>query len=244
VSWARPGEKPERRDEIQPPMRGANPIHQRAGQHLIGEGLDRQGVVGRLDDAEAGDNGADQLVVHQRLAAGHEAGDAGLDEPRLESLPDPVRAVQHAVLAPVEPGRRPIAQQVGHHPAGLGGLIGEGMSHDAVRRVAGGLEPLLEQSRIPGDQLPRGVEDLAGAAAIEVQDDRLGDAEIVAEPAQDGGVGTGPGKDGLLVVAHGETVAVERGELGDHLVLGEAQVLELVHQHVVPSVAHLGAHVG
>ena len=62
----------------------------------------------------------------------------------------------------------------------------------------------------------------------------LGDAEVVPEAAQDGRVGAGPGEDGLLVVAHREAVAVPRGQLGDDLVLSQAQVLELVHQDVVP----------
>ena len=63
---------------------------------------------------------ADQLVVEQRLTAGHQARDAGLDQPGLDVLPDAVIAVQHRVVAPVEPRGRPVAQEVGQQPVGLG----------------------------------------------------------------------------------------------------------------------------
>ena len=61
------------------------------------------------------------------------------------------------------------------------------------------------------------------------------DAEVGPEALQDRGIGTGPGEDRLFVVSHGEAAAVSRGEVRDDLVLRQAQVLELVHQHVVPA---------
>ena len=90
-----------------------------------------------------------------------------------------------------------------------------------------------------GDQPAGGLEDLPGAAPVEVEDDGAAMPKSVPKPLQDRGVGAGPGEDRLLVVAHGEAVPVPGGELGDDLVLGQAQVLELVHQHVVPAAAHV-----
>ena len=225
-------------------MRGPDPLHQRRRQHLVGEGLDPERIVRSLDDPEAGDDHADQLVVEQRLAPRHQAGDARLDEPGLELLPDPVRAVQHRVVAPRAIRARPIAQQVAHHPFGLAGLVRERVGRHAVLRFAGGLEPLVEQAAVVGHQPPRRLEDLARAAPVQVEDDRVADPEVVAEPAEDGGIGAGPGEDRLLVVAHGEAVVVPRGQLGHDFVLGQAQVLELVHQHIVPTAADVGARVG
>jgi hypothetical protein len=236
-------EDPERRGQVEPAVARAHPVDQRRREHLLRERLDRQRIVRRLDDPEARHDGADQLVVHQRLASRHETGDAGFDQAGLEYLADAVGTVQHPVLAPVVARRRPVTQQVGHHPHGLAGFIGERVGVHAIIRVTGRLEPLLEQAGIAGDQPPRRVEDLSGAAAVEIEDDGRGNAEVVAEPAQDGRIGAGPREDRLLVVAHREAVPVPGGQLGDHFVLRQAQVLEFIHQHVVPPVAHAGAHV-
>jgi hypothetical protein len=155
------GEGPERPGQVEAPVARAHAVDQRRREHLVRERLHRQRIVRRLDDPEAGHDGTDQLVVHQRLPPGHEAGDPGFDQPGLQALPDAVGSVQHAVLAPVVARRRPVAQQVLHHPPGLAGFVREGVGGHAVVRVAGGLEPLLEQAWIAGDQAPCRVEDLA-----------------------------------------------------------------------------------
>ena len=103
---------------------------------------------------------------------------------------------------------------------------------------------LLEERRVLRDQPAGDLEDLPRAAAIPVEHDRLGDVEVGAEPVQDGGVGAGPGEDGLLVVAHREAVVVLGHEAGDDFVLRQAQVLELVHQHAVPPGAELRPRLG
>ncbi len=210
-------------------------IEQGPRKHSLRERLDDEGVVGGVQDSKAQDDVSDQRVVHECLAPGHQAGDSGSDQPGLERLPGRVIAVQHPVLTPGEPGGGLVAEQILQQPVRLGGLVGEHVHGDAMLGVAIGLEPLLEQAGIVGDQLPGGVEDLPGAAAIQVQNDRRVDAEVGPEALQDRGIGTGPGEDRLFVVTHGEAAAVSRGEVGDDLVLRQAQVLELVHQHVVPA---------
>jgi hypothetical protein len=111
--------------------------------------------------------------------------------------------------------------------------------HDAVLRVAVGLEPFVEQRRVAGDQAARHFEDLPGAAAVPIQHHGDPDLEVGPEALEDGGVGAGPAEDRLLVVAHGEAVAMDRREPGDDGVLRQAQVLELVHQDGVPVGADL-----
>ena len=111
-------------------------------------------------------------------------------------------------------------------------------------RLAIGLELLLEQRRVLRDEPPRHLEDLPRAAPVPVEHDRLGDVEVGAEAVEDGGVGAGPGEDGLLVVADREAVAVLCGQAGHDFVLGQAQVLELVHQDAVPAGPELRARLG
>ena len=153
-------------------------------------------------------------------------------------------AVQQRVVAPVEIAGGPVAQQIGEEPARLLQIVIERVRLHAVLRLAVGLELFLEQDRVPLDEPAGHLEDLPGAAVIPVENDRVGDVEVAAEALEDVGVGSGPGEDGLLVVAHREAVAVLRDQAGDDLVLRQAQVLELVHQDAVPSRAQLRARLG
>ena len=154
-----------------------------------------------------------------------------------------VRPIEQRVLSPLQAGDLPVAPEVLQQPDRLPRFVGEGVGSDAVLRLPVGLDLLVEQPRIAGDDLARGLEDLPGAAPVLVEHD-LADREVVAEALEDAGVGAGPGVDGLLVVAHGEAVPVGGAEAGDHLVLRQAQVLELIHQQRVPPAADLGRGVG
>jgi hypothetical protein len=60
----------------------------------------------------------------------------------------------------------------------------------------------------------------------------------VDELDEDARVGAGPGVDGLLLVADGEDVTVIAPDLADDLVLERIEILELVHEHIVPARAH------
>ena len=180
----------------------------RAGprKHALSERLHDERVVGGVQDSKAQHDVTDQRVVHECLTPGHQAGHAGLDQPRLEPLPDRVIAVQHRVLAPGQPDARRSRRRSSSSQSASADSSAKHLYGDAVLGFAVGLQPLLEQAGIAGDQPPRGLEDLAGAAAIQVENDRRVDAEVGPEAFQDRGVGAGPGEDGLLVVAHGEEV--------------------------------------
>src|SRR3954466_14555737 len=53
------------------------------------------------------------------------------------------------------------------------------------------------------------------------------------------GIRTGPGKDGLFVVAYTKNVAVHRSQLPQHTILHGAQILKFVDQEIVPPGAEL-----
>ena len=164
-----------------------------------------------------------------------------MDQPSLQQLTDAVGAVQQREVAPVEIARRLVAQEIGEQPVRFLSVVVEGVRPDAVLRLAIGLELLLEQRGVLRDEPACHLEDLPRAAAVPVEHDRFGDVEVGAEAVEDGGVGAGPGEDGLLVVADREAVAVLGGQAGHDLVLGQAQVLEFVHQDAVPAGPELRA---
>jgi hypothetical protein len=244
VTLGRTGVASQPADQVEVAEVRVHLVEERAGQQQLGQGLERERIVRRANHPERRGDVADHLVILERLALGEAAGHARLHEPALEQLADPVRPVQQRVLAPVESGRRAVGGQIGHQPARLLPLVLEAVRGHAMLRVAVGLELLFEERRVARDEPPRGLEDLAGAAPVPVQHHGVGDLEVGAEAIQNGGVGAGPGKDRLLVVAHGEAVAVIGRETGDHLVLRETQVLELVHQEAVPAGPDLGGRLG
>ena len=87
-----------------------------------------------------------------------------------------------------------------------------------------------------GEDPSSSLEDLARAAAVFVEYDRLGDVVVPAEANQHVRVRAGPCEDRLLVVTDREDIAVRRGEALEQVVLHVVHVLEFIDEHVVPAV--------
>ncbi len=130
-----------------------------------------------------------------------------------------------------------IGAKVGDQPGGFVVLIAEALHGHFMRRFRVGGELFLKQPRILRQHAAGGFEDLSGAAAVLVEDDRL-DVVIAAEALEHVGVGAGPGEDRLLVVADGEEVRMRRGQAFQQIVLHGVHVLEFVHEQVIPALGN------
>jgi len=140
-----------------------------------------------------------------------------------------VPAVEHRVVAPSQTGGRAVAPEVVEQPGSFFCFVTERECPDLVGRFPVGAELLLEQLGVVREHAPRGLEDLARAAAVLVQDDGSLDAVVTGEPHQDVRVRPRPGEDRLLVVADRKQVVVRRREALQEVVLDRVHVLELVH---------------
>ena len=219
---------------LAPPRGSAHAFEQRVRQHVGGQGLERHGVL-RIDDhPQRGGHLADHRVVGDGAAAGHATRDARFQKAPLELAADVVFAVQHRDVAPRQTVGRAVAREVLQDPCRLGRLIREPVHLDGEGRIPQRLEALVEQPRIPLHQLPSDREDRPCRAAILIEDDRL-HAVVGAKALDHFRIRPGPGEDGLLVVADGEQAAMRLGETRDDSVLHGTQVLELVHQEMVPT---------
>src|SRR5712692_9239971 len=95
-------------------------------------------------------------------------------------------------------------------------------------------ELLVEELGIVGEDPACGLENLVGTPAVAVEYDGPLDREILAESHQHPGVRAGPGEDGLLLIADGEDVSMwRRAPLQDFVLCG-VQILEFVHEQVIP----------
>ena len=228
-------EDAKRGDEIVPHTH-ARPdfLEQRCRKRPLRQRVQGLGIVGAPYDAQGVDDVGDDVVVHERLAACQPARHALAQELSFQQQAVSVVAIQHRGISPAGAAGGPILEDVANQPIGFRVLVGKASGLDVERRIAVGLDAFGEAGRIVRDQLSRSLEDLNGAAPILIQKDGLRHPELIAEPSQDRGIRAGPGEDRLLVVSHAEEVAVVGDEHLEQLVLGEVEILELVHQHVVP----------
>ena len=140
-------------------------------------------------------------------------------------------AIQDCVVAPT----LAVCHDILEEPGGFFLLVMEGVRGDLMRRLLVGGELLLEELRILRQHAARHLEDLAGAATVLVEDDRL-DVVIALEPHQHVRIRAGPGEDRLLVVAYRKEISMRLGELLEKVVLHGVDVLELVDQEIVPAI--------
>ncbi len=153
-------------------------------------------------------------------------------------------SIEEAILAPRQGGPRAILQQIRDQPPGLGRLLLEGLGVDLVLRVAVGHDVLLEQRRVSLYQMSGDVEDLPRAPLVEIEHDAAGGRKVLQESLEDPAVRSGPRKDRLLVVTDHEEVATLADQVLHDSVLGEVEILELVHQQVVESTPLVGPDIG
>ena len=185
-------------------------------------------------DPQRSDHVAHHVVFRDGVPPGEPTGDPGSQQPTFEMLAHAVLAIDDGVIPPPEPGGRLVGLEVVEQPRGFGVLVREGVGAYLVLGRPLGHESLVEQVRILGEDTARGLEDLVRAAAVAVEHDGLRDPEVLAEPAEHSRIGAGPGEDRLLVIPDREEVAMGRREPLQDLVLCRVQILELVHEQVVP----------
>src|SRR5437762_5106259 len=204
-------------------------------EHAARERLERDGVAGIAHDSQGGDHVLDDVVLDQRAATRQPAGNPRADEASLEVLADLVAAVQNRIVAPSQAGRRAVGKDILEQPRGFFFFISECERAHLVRRLLLRAELLLEQLGILRQHPPRGLEDLARAAAVLVQHNGPVDLVVAAEADEHVWVRPRPGEDRLLVIDDREEVAVRRRQALQEVVLDRVHVLELVHQEIVPA---------
>src|SRR6184192_1053722 len=138
-------------------------------EHAARERLERDGVAGIAHDSQGGDHVLDDVVLDQRAATRQPAGNPRADEASLEVLADLVAAVQNRIVPPSQAGRCAVGKDILEQPRGFFFFISECERAHLVRRLLLRAELLLEQLGILRQHPPRGLEDLARAAAVLVQ---------------------------------------------------------------------------
>src|SRR2546422_9217343 len=138
-------------------------------EHAARERLERDGVAGIAHDSQGRDAVLDDVVRDQRAAARQTTGNPRAHEASLEVLADFVLAIENRVVAPSQAGRRAVSKHVVDQPRGLFFFVSEGEGCHFERRLLLRAELLLEQLGILRQHPPRGLEDLARAAAVLVQ---------------------------------------------------------------------------
>jgi hypothetical protein len=133
-----------------------------------------------------------------------------------------------------------VTQYVGNEPAGLRLIVFEAVCQDFKHRLQLRVYLLLEKHGIAGDEPPGGLENLDRAATVLVQQNGVSQTEVVPEPADDLGISSCPREDGLFVVADSEETAMAFNQAPDDSVLIGIQILELIHEHIVPPRTQLG----
>ena len=217
-----------------------DPAPQHGRQHHPDEGFLAEPIVRVRDDPQRGDQVAHDRVVLERASGRQAAGNSGPEKLGLQGVADLVPAVQQPVFAPGQTGPGLIGHQIGEDPAGFRVFIRE--AHDGHRELGLplGAEGLpLEQARVLGEQQARGLEDLPRRAAVLVEHYVGVEPEVVGKLAEHARVRTGPGVDRLVVVTDDEQVPVLQREPAHHGVLSGVEILEFVHQQVIPARRHL-----
>ena len=209
IAAHRCGRTPGAREQIESPVGGADPARP-AGAAAPAR---------RTPRPRSGSSGArmmrrlatmpDQLVVEQRLAARHEAGNAGLDQAGSRAA---ARCGGTDRARRSRPSRvpRPPDRAAGRPPATRPRTLRR-RRRCAATQCSDSRSASSRFSNSPGLRVTsrRAVSKICREQR-RFRSSTIGLAmlEVVPEALQDGGVGAGPGEDGLLVVAHGEAVAV------------------------------------
>jgi hypothetical protein len=156
--------------------------------------------------------------------------------------PHPVLAVQDCVLSPAPFARVSVGDEVVEEPSTLDDLILKCVGIDVELGRSVGPQFLVEQRRVVTEQSAGGVENLFRASAVLVEHDRPLDSILPCESSEDLGIGASPRKDRLLVVPDRKEIAVRLGQVSENRELGGVEILELIHQQVIPPGSDLGGH--
>ena len=201
-------------------------------------------VVGRVhDDLEVGHDVADLRAVEEARAAHDLVGHSGAHEHVLEDARLRVGAVEHGHIV-VARARIVQLLDLRGDPAALIALVGRLVDPDFLPLAAVGEQMLVLARGVVGDHGVGGLEDVARGAVVLLEAHDLGLRVVLLEAQDVGDVGTAPGVDGLVVIAHHHEVAVgARQQLAD-AVLHVVSVLVLVDADVAEALLVALEHLG
>ena len=220
---------------------GARFVEQRLRQQRREELVDEDVVLRRAHHAQRRDHVRDDGIVGQRAAQREPAGNAGVEERRLEHVSDLVRAVEQRDVAPVVADARRDRARMSSTSHAHSSSSSSNISTSTGKRghaLRLRFDRLDHGRRVERDEPPRQLEDVARAAVVLLEADARRELEVVQEVSEDRRVRAGPRIDRLLVVADGEHVAVIVRERLHDPVLHRIQVLKLVDEDDVPASAH------
>ncbi len=205
---------------------------------------DAQGadIVVRIhDELQVGHHIADLGTIEEARAADDLVRDTGTQEHVFEDAGLGIRAVEHRHIIV---GRALVVEllDLGADPASLVALVCRLEEADLLAVALVREEALRLSLRVVGDDRIGGIEDVAGRAVVllELHDLRIRIVLLEGEDVPD--VGTTPGIDRLVIVAHDHQVAVAAGKQVREGILDAVRILVLVDADLAEALLVLGEH--